>query len=356
MHDPLPESEAGRAHPPVADPLPREPGATSPAWSRRTLLVGALAGGLLAACGGGDDDDDGSEGDGTSRQAGDGTGETTGDSTAGSDTTGGSQPEPAADSSALAFGTFTVVQRFPQHVQIPGSQRLPMSLSTGAAELITNGPETLGAVVVDLDGNEISPRLTAKRRDVDPAPYYDFRTAMADEGFYALLVDGGPEEGAGFQVTAVADVAVPVPGEPLPPFDTPTVDDPAGVDPICTRDPEPCPFHDVTLTEALDTAAAEDRVVAYYIGTPALCQTGSCAPALESMIDLQDEFADTVTFVHAEVYADDAATEIAPAVAAAGLDYEPALFVTGSDGVVVERLDAVWDVTELRETLLRAVG
>jgi hypothetical protein len=74
------------------------------------------------------------------------------------------------------------------------------------------------------------------------------------------------------------------------------------------------------------------------------------------MIDLQEEFADSVTFVHAEVYTDTAATEIAPAVEAVGLDYEPVLFVTGSDGVIIERLDAVWDVTELRETLLRATG
>jgi hypothetical protein len=112
----------------------------------------------------------------------------------------------------------------------------------------------------------------------------------------------------------------------------------------------------VTLTEALDAAADDGRVVAYYVGTPAFCSTGSCAPALESMIELQGEFADSVIFVHAEVYTDDTATVTAPAVDALGLFYEPTIFVTGSDGVIVDRLDAVWDVTELRETLLRAVG
>jgi hypothetical protein len=342
MPEPHPDVVDGDA-PKMAQPAPDR---TRPAVNRRTLLVGALAAGVLAACGGDDGGSDDNASDDTSR-----------DTTGGADgTASDATTEPTIDSSTLAFGTYTVVQRFPQNVQVPGSQRLPMSLSTGAAELIEDGPIELGAVVIDADGNEISPRLTAKRRDVEPAPYYDFHTAVSEAGFYALVVDGGPEDGAGFQVTAPEEVTVPLPGAPLPPFDTPTFDDPRGVDPICTRDPEPCPFHDVTLTDALATAATDGRVVAYYIGTPALCQTGSCTPALESMIDLQDEFADTVTFVHAEVYTDAAATAITPAVEAAGLSYEPALFITDSDGVIVERLDAVWDVTELRETLLRAVG
>ncbi len=89
-------------------------------------------------------------------------------------------------------------------------------------------------------------------------------------------------------------------------------------------------------------------------GTPAFCQTGTCAPALESIIDVQDQFGDQFTFVHAEVYTDNTATEPAPAVDAAGLTYEPALFVTDSAGVVIERLDAVWDRTELVEVLERA--
>lgn len=313
-----------------------------PGWSRRVFLVGALATGALAACGGSNDDSGSGDEGGSADDAG--SGDNAG-SNGGDDST-----------AALAVGTYTVVQRFPQHVQVPGGQRLPMSLSTGQAELIQDGPATLGAIVTDLGGNEIGPRIIAERRDVSPAPYYDFRTAITDVGVYALVVDGGPEDGANFQVTAPADVSVPGAGEPLPPFDTPTVDDDRGVDPICTREPDPCPFHDVTLTEALAAASDDGRVVAYYVGTPAFCQTGSCAPALESMIDLQEEFADSVTFVHAEVYTDTAATEIAPAVEAVGLDYEPVLFVTGSDGVIIERLDAVWDVTELRETLLRATG
>jgi hypothetical protein len=201
--------------------------------------------------------------------------------------------------------------------------------------------------VVDVDGNPLGNRITAVRRDTTPAPYYDFHPALDTAGFYALVVDGGPPDGASFQVAEPAAVPVPIPGRPLPPFDTPTVDDGRGVDPICTREPEPCPFHEVTLTEAL----AAGKPVAYYVGTPAFCSTGSCAPALESLIEVQDQFGDAFTFVHAEVYTDLQATETAPAVAAVGMYYEPALFVTDAEGVVVQRLDAVWDTSELVEVL-----
>ena len=56
-------------------------------------------------------------------------------------------------------------------------------------------------------------------------------------------------------------------------------------------------------------------------------------------------------FVHAEVYIDNTATVTAPAVDAAGLTYEPALFITDAEGTVVERLDAVWNESELVEVL-----
>ena len=311
---------------PMPAPAPR-PGA---AWhlSRRTLLAGTAASGLLVACGGSEADD------------------------AGGATDGDGSAESGSATVATDERVWTLVQRFPQDVQVPGPVRLPMSLSTGAAQLVTDGPDTLGAQITDLDGAPIGELITASRRDVAPGPYYDFRTTVDEPGVYYLVVDGGPAQGAAFQIMESGTVAVAQPGDALAPFDTPTTDDARGVEPICTREPEPCPFHDVTLTEAL----AAGRPVAYLVGTPAFCATGSCAPALEAMIDVQDDFGDVFTFVHAEVYTDDTATIPAPAVEAAGLTYEPALFVTDADGNVVERLDAVWDRTELVEVLDRAAG
>jgi hypothetical protein len=138
----------------------------------------------------------------------------------------------------------------------------------------------------------------------------------------------------------------------MPPFDTPTFADARGVNPICTRQPEACPLHEVTLREAL----AARRPVAYLIGTPAHCSTGTCTPALEALITLSERYADQMTFIHAEVYADADATTLAPAVEAARMNYEPALFVVDAAGIIVARLDAVFDGVELDAVLSELVS
>ncbi|MBU3688838.1 MAG: hypothetical protein B7C54_01175 [Acidimicrobiales bacterium mtb01] len=231
----------------------------------------------------------------------------------------------------------------------PGSQRLPVSLAT-AAGLMSEGPARLTGKVVDYDTGEVLvDGLFADRRTLGEGttPFYVFRTALTSPGVYGLAVDGGPSEPTAFQVRAADELPVARAGESLPAFDTPTVDDPRGVDPICSREPEPCPFHSITLTEAL----ASGKPVVYMVGTPAHCQTGVCGPVLEQMIALADELGDSAVFVHADVYADDAATVVAPAVEAAMLTFEPVVWITDGTGTIVERLDAVWDANEIREAL-----
>ncbi len=306
--------------------------------SRRMLLAGAAAGAVLAACG--SSDDSGSSG----AASGDAP-----DASTGSDGSDGSD-DTAVNASGLAFGTYVIAQRFPQNVQEPGLQRLPISLASADGRLVSDGPESLNAEVLDADGAPLGISISADRRDLESGPYYSFRVPIDTPGVYYLVVDGGPEDGAAFQVMEPGTVPVPGPGDPMPPFETPTFDDGRGVDPVCTREPEPCPFHEVTLTDAL----LAGKPVAYLIGTPAFCQTGTCAPALESMIAVQDRFGDAFTWLHAEVYTDNTATTPTDAVDAANLSFEPALFVIGSDGAVIERLDAVWDESELVEVLERA--
>lgn len=231
----------------------------------------------------------------------------------------------------------------------PGRQRLPISVGD-ASGLTQQGPDRLFAQVISLaDDSVVVDRLFADRRSLGEGtiPFWTFRTALTEPGFYALVVEGGPTEGAAFQIQESNDLVVSRAGDPLDGFDTPTVDDLRGVEVLCTRQPEPCPFHTVTLSDAL----ASGKPVVYLVGTPAHCQTGVCAPVLEQMIELAAELGDSVEFVHADVYADRAATEPAPAVTAARLTFEPVVFVTDASGTIVERLDAVWDASELRELL-----
>jgi hypothetical protein len=238
---------------------------------------------------------------------------------------------------------------------VPGEVRAPISLAdvdgvitVARASAI---PEVLTARLVNTQtGDLVVEGISATRHDEGlEAPYWPFRFTVNDPGIYTLIIDGAQETGAAVQVSERSAILVPLVGDPLPGFDTPTVDDARGVNPICTRTPEPCPMHDVTLTEALTLG----KPVAYLVGTPAYCSTGTCSPALDGLLAVRDRVGDEMVFVHAEIYTDSTASSVAPAVTALNMTYEPALYITDATGTLVERLDAVFDAREIDEALER---
>jgi hypothetical protein len=293
-----------------------------PAYSRRRFLALSASlglGGLVAACGGSSSSSSSGAIDGVS-------------------------------------GTLQVVKRFPTSGLVPGSIRLPISLADTSGVLTTDGkvklPQTLTGKVIDTaSGDVVIASVSADKHDTNmPTPYWPFIIDVQKVGFYLLILDVAPESEMSFQVEERENVLSPLVGDPLPPFDTPTVDNSRGIDPICTRPEGTCPFHAVTLTKALQSG----KPVVYLIGTPAYCETGTCAPGLEALIDLSKTIGDAAIFVHADVYVDKTATTVAPAVLAYKLAYEPLIYITDTKGVLVNRLDAVFDVTEISSALAAA--
>ena len=274
------------------------------------------------------------------------------DSATGQDATQDATQESAQDSDQQSTKDLQLVQRFPQ-VLVPGNIRLPISLAFSSGIISSSSdfdfPKTLSAKVVDLSTDKvIIENSSAVLHGAEISlPYYPFQVTIESPGNYSLIVLGGPPEGTAFSVLERALVLVPGVGDLLPGFDTPTFGDHRQVEPICTRQPEPCPFHKLTLNEALQL----DVPVAYLVGTPAHCSTGTCAPALSGLIDVASRIVGRAVFVHAEVYADEAATVIAPAVQALNLSFEPVLFIADKNGKIVQRLDAVFDVLEFSDAL-----
>lgn len=254
-------------------------------------------------------------------------------------------------SATLTPGT-NLVQRWVSDQLTPGFVRLPISIADQSGTL-PDGPDVLtGRIIRYLDNAVIAENLSAERLSLGegtPA-FWVFAANIDAPDVYALIVDGGPEDGASLQIRDPGLLTVPRVGQVLPPLDTPTVDDARGVEIICTRVPEQCPFHDVTLSQALADASANSKKVAFLVGTPAHCQTGVCAPILDNLIDLQAQFPD-VTFVHVDVYADEAATKVAPAVQALTLTFEPVLWITDSTGVITHRFEGVWHPSEVAQAL-----
>jgi hypothetical protein len=278
--------------------------------SRRHFLGGAGALLVLAACG-----DDSGSGSGSA-----------------------AEPDPGTTG-------FTIAQRYPSNTFVPGMVRLPISLAD-QHDLLKTGPSKVDGRVLDANDKQIA-TVSAPIHSKDLViPYWAINVKIDQPGTYTLRLDGDDGLGAAFLVNNPADVTVPYIGSTLPPFDTPTVDNHRGVEPYCSLTPKPCPLHDVTLTQAL----ASGKPVAYMIGTPAHCQTGTCAPALEVLVKSHARLGDAVVMVHADVYSDAAGTTVAPAVNALGLEYEPVLYLA-KDGTVKDRLDVIWDQSELDERL-----
>jgi hypothetical protein len=279
--------------------------------TRRHLIAGAGALFVVAACG-----DDSSSG-----------------------SSGTTEPDPGTTG-------FTIAQRYPSDTFVPGKIRLPISLASQDSLLSTGVPDVVTGRVLDANDQQIL-TVSAPIHATDLViPYWAINVEIAEPGIYTLRLDGDDGLGAAFKVTDSSQVTVPYIGSLLPPFETPTVADHRGVEPYCTLSPAPCPLHTMTLTEAL----ASGKPVAYMVGTPAHCQTGTCAPALEFLVKAHERLGDAIAMVHADVYADDAATTIAPAVEALGLQYEPVLYLVKAS-IVNDRIDVVWDQAELDERL-----
>ena len=286
-------------------------------FSRRQVITAAGSAVLLAACG------DNAESKGSGTAAG----------------------SPSTDPIVAPGGGWILVQRFPSEpLMTPGEVRLPVSLADDT-RMLDNGPATLpGWIETDDDARTRVTDITGiRRRDGISTPYWEVRATLPDQGSYALRVEGDDGYGASFRVYSPADIITPQTGSQLPPFDTPTVDDHRGVEPYCSLTPDPCPLHEMTLTEAL----ALGKPLAYMVGTPAHCQTGTCAPGLQFLMNEHTRVGDKMVMVHADVYADNAATEVAPAVNALGVQYEPIIYLCTADGTIVDRLDAIWDAGEL---------
>jgi hypothetical protein len=197
-----------------------------------------------------------------------------------------------------------------------------------------------------------SVRAEAHKDGIETRPYYVVRHTFPAPGLYRLGVNiaGGSAE-TPLQVVAASEVVTPVQGRAMPSVKTPTVADPMGVNPICTRSPA-CPWHDVSL----DAALAEKKPVAFYVGTPARCETKTCGPVLDVLLSQKAAFESRVRFVHLEVYKTLTGAETIPAIDQLHLESEPWLFLIGPDGNVRERFAGPVDRIEAAAALTRLVG
>ena len=191
----------------------------------------------------------------------------------------------------------------------------PRGVFTARLNFDRAGEWGIGAVITDADGNE---RTATARVPVNDASATPALGTAAPRSISKTLVDAGDFE-------------------------------------RLTTDFEPdADLYAMTIADALDTG----KPLMVVFSTPAYCQTATCGPQLDVIKQVKVEYADTMNFIHVEVYDNPHEIEgdltnavISPTVEEWGLPSEPWTFVIDSNGVIRAKFEAFTTREELDEAL-----
>ncbi len=263
----------------------------------------------------------------------------------------------------------------PDRVLVAGmEQRIPFAIIAPSPEVrdqtaLPDEDETITVALMsgdeELDSVDMVGRLVAHdhvegtaddHQHADLLRYYPARFTMPEPGIYDLVVSiRGVESTLPVQAFDANEVFIPIIGSTLEVFDTPTFDNPDGVDQLCTRIEGPCPFHENSYADIV----AAGRPSAILVATPAYCSTAYCGPVVDTLMEAAEEVPG-LDIIHAEVYANALefggnftapGIEVSPTVQAMGLHFEPSLFLLDGGGTVIDRIDNVFDIGEAVDAL-----
>ena len=294
--------------------------------NRRTFVLGAGAAGLTVSCGGGS----------TGTQSND-------------ESSPVPEGQPRSGVVEILVAAFSDGFAGPPIVAAGIEQRITFVLRDDLDILRDLAPASIDIRITTEDGQEVGGGAISARTEGIITPIYPLVFTPPAPGVY--LASSAGLEPVPFGVVDPSELSLVQVGDRMRPVTTPTTADGHGVDPICTR-AIPCPFHEISLDDALST----DQPTALLIATPGFCQTDSCGPVVDLLIDLIGERTD-IDVVHAEVYVDPsvfttgAFPDTTAAVDEYALPFEPHFLVADTTGLVTARLDNAWDRSEMGEAL-----
>lgn len=141
---------------------------------------------------------------------------------------------------------------------------------------------------------------------------------------------------------------IPEIGEEAPVIHTPTAADVGGdLAKIDTRIP-PDQMHEVDFADVVGT-----KPVVLVFATPAFCVSRVCGPVVDEVQQVADKYGGEADFIHMEVWKDnDPSTErTRPQLTAYGLETEPWTFLIDRNGVVQDRIEGAYGVSELEQAM-----
>jgi hypothetical protein len=144
---------------------------------------------------------------------------------------------------------------------------------------------------------------------------------------------------------------IPRVGEKAPLIHTPTAADVGGdLAKIDTRIP-PDQMHRVDFADVLGK-----QPIVLVFATPALCQSRVCGPVVDVAQQVADQYKGRADFIHMEVYNDnDPGKGIRPQLQTYHLPTEPWTFLIDRNGVIRDRIEGAYGVSELEQAMRKIV-
>ena len=237
----------------------------------------------------------------------------------------------------------------PTTLTIGSLQRAPFFLyGSDGIPTVNNVPELISATLQFPSGKSIEVNLNKFDEGI-PTPYFPLFFEANEIGLHKVsyLIDGNVQS-LSFIVAERDQINLIQVGEQLRDSQIPTFDNPLNFSVICTRF-DPCPYHSVTLKEALENTLPT---------TPGFCQTSICGPSLEILIDLVGKNPD-FNVIHAEVYTDPEKISqssnlqdlLSPIINDYGMTFEPSFITANSQNQVTARLDYAFDKSEMEAAI-----
>jgi len=174
-------------------------------------------------------------------------------------------------------------------------------------------------------------------------PWLAIAMLKGDDGLEVTRVTASP---------VVGDFpAIPKDGDKAPVIHTPTAADVGGdIKKIDTRVP-PDQLHTVDFADVVGK-----KPVVLVFATPALCQTRVCGPVVDIAQQVADSYGEQADFIHMEIWNDnEVAKGPRPQVRAYHLESEPWTFLVDRNGIVRDRIEGAFGVSELEEAMRKIV-
>jgi hypothetical protein len=252
-------------------------------------------------------------------------------------------------------------------VVVPGTSRLGFGLLDSdnrvvyakSAVYVAEAPDAHaeGPYPAPADSLITEPRFRSRfaATEADPfAAIYGAEVPFRRAGRYSVLVLSRPRGellAATTEVRVKRDSAVPAVGERPPRIDNDTVASAAGdLKSIETRIP-PDDMHDVRFKDVLGR-----KPVALLFATPALCESRTCGPVTDILLQLKQSYGDRVAFIHQEVFLDnDPSKGYRTPLRDFHLTSEPWLFTVDRSGRVAARLEGAFGLRGARRAIEAAL-